>query len=235
MPRNIMVDLETLGTVPGCVILSIGAVEFSQAGLSGLQHYDEISTSSCTDAFLSISQSTKDWWSQREEAARSLLNRCASGGTDIRSALEGFASFVKTFGDDVCVWGNGADFDNAILAVAYDILGIPMPWKFWNNRCYRSLKALHPDIKLERVGTYHNALDDARSQAEHAVRLLQRQDEVCNLWGEMQDDSLGEGGREAVQSPAAPRGTDTVHKADAAGDRLPRQNVSVGLPTSSVR
>jgi DNA polymerase III epsilon subunit-like protein len=28
--RDVMVDLETLGTVPGCVILSIGAVAFDE-------------------------------------------------------------------------------------------------------------------------------------------------------------------------------------------------------------
>lgn len=30
-----------------------------------------------------------------------------------------------------------------------------------------------PDIKLQRIGTHHNAADDAESQARHLVAVLQ--------------------------------------------------------------
>ena len=37
---------------------------------------------------------------------------------------------------------------------------------------YRTLKNLLPYIEMERVGEHHNALDDAKSQALHAIKLL---------------------------------------------------------------
>jgi inhibitor of KinA sporulation pathway (predicted exonuclease) len=46
-------------------------------------------------------------------------------------------------------------------------------YKFWNERCYRTVKNQYPDVKLTRTGTYHNALDDARTQAEHLVQICQ--------------------------------------------------------------
>lgn len=71
------------------------------------------------------------------------------------------------------IWGNGADFDNVILTNAYRAVGISRPWEPYHDRCYRTLKNLRRDIHLYRTGTHHNALYDAITQAEHAVRLLQ--------------------------------------------------------------
>ena len=232
MPKNIMVDLETLGTVPGCAILSIGAVEFDERGALIKSFYTEIYTPSCLDVYMSIDPATETWWRDKEPAARVVLENCAdsSKSIPIKSALDQFAGWVKDFDpNNVLVWGNGSDFDNAILAVAYELCGEKLPWKFYNNRCYRTLKNLHPDIRLERVGTYHNALDDAVSQANHAGLLLKRQDDCSNLWGEYQDDAAGEGTGATVQQTSAPRSEGAVHQADATGNRLPRQNVPVGI------
>ena len=33
MQRRLMLDIETLGIAPGCIILSIGAVEFNRNGI----------------------------------------------------------------------------------------------------------------------------------------------------------------------------------------------------------
>lgn len=74
--------------------------------------------------------------------------------------------------DKVRIWGNGADFDNVILASVYKRIGMEQPWLYRNNRCYRTLKALHPEIPIERVGTHHNAVDDAESQARHLLAIM---------------------------------------------------------------
>jgi hypothetical protein len=72
------------------------------------------------------------------------------------------------------IWGNGASFDNAILAELYRVAKHPSPWEYWNDRCYRTLKNLYKQVvpPPERKGTHHNALDDAVFQAEHAVSIL---------------------------------------------------------------
>jgi exodeoxyribonuclease VIII len=83
-------------------------------------------------------------------------------------ALQRFTLWLP---NDCKLWGNGASFDNAILANAYAALKMEQPWAFWNDRCYRTIKAMHPKQKQQHLGTHHNALDDAISQAEHLIAI----------------------------------------------------------------
>lgn len=169
--KHIMVDLETLGNKPGCKILSIGAVFFDQTGLQQ-EFYSEIKRD--FQGALFEQQLTVDWWAAQDGASR---DRLFSGQEDkplLKSVLQSFNEYIKSGNDtEVCLWGNGADFDNAILQVAFADSAVIVPaWKFYNNRCYRTLKGLVPSIKVERLGIHHHALDDAKTQATHAVKLL---------------------------------------------------------------
>lgn len=84
-----------------------------------------------------------------------------------------FGDFCKFHGDPPPdVWGNGSDFDNTLLAAAYDACQLTLPWNFWSNRCYRTLKNLRPEIKLVNPGTAHNALDDSKAQAQHLMEMF---------------------------------------------------------------
>jgi exodeoxyribonuclease VIII len=83
-----------------------------------------------------------------------------------------FDLFLSRYGEDVKIWGNGASFDNVILANAYRRNDLNIPWKYYNDRCYRTMKSLAPHIKMEREGTHHNALSDAISQANHLIRIM---------------------------------------------------------------
>jgi exodeoxyribonuclease VIII len=167
-----MVDLETLGMSPGCAILSIGAVEFSANGL-GREFYTVVNTESCYAAGLGYDQSTLDWWSRQKEEAAIVLEEAKQTNVSLGQALGDFKSYLS-FWDrtKVKIWGNGSDFDNAIMACAYKALDSTLPWKFWNNRCYRTLKGLRPLVQFDRKGTYHNALDDAKTQALHAIEIF---------------------------------------------------------------
>lgn len=170
---NIMVDLETLGSTPGCSILSIGAVKFDAEGL-GSEYYRIIRHNSCPQLF--EEDDTVAWWNRQAPEARKILDDVKGDkAIPLQDALIGFNKFVKLSGIRwTTVWGNGSDFDNAILACAYRAAKVQPEWKFWNNRCYRTLKNLHGDVPFNRQGTYHNALDDAKSQAEHAVLILKK-------------------------------------------------------------
>lgn len=174
--KNVMVDLETLGQTPGCSILSIGAVAFDEkTKMLGQEFYKVVSNDSCEAAGLTIDSATLDWWDRQSEEARRVLEQsndpelCLS----LKYALEEFNIYLSQFNTkSLYVWGNGASFDNAILICAYRAVGVEPVWKYWNDRCYRTLKALAPEVKLNRKGTFHNALDDAKTQAEHAIEIF---------------------------------------------------------------
>lgn len=170
--KHIVVDLETLGAVPGCVILSVGAVFFDETGL-GAEFYKVINKRSCEEAGLLVNQDTVDWWNKQSMDATQVLRDAETSVDTLASVLEEFNAFIKQ-DTGVKVWGNGADFDNPILAKAYEAVGVKQGWLPYNGRCYRTLKNIAPGPKLVRVGTYHNALDDAKSQALHAIELFKQ-------------------------------------------------------------
>lgn len=163
-----MLDLETLGTKPGSVILSIGAVKFNRKEvLPGWFHF-HVSPADSRYHGLQIEGDTVLWWLTQSDEARKAITE--SKKYSLPYVLNEFTKWLEH--DCLEIWGNGANFDNALLSAAYDACGLERPWKFWNDRCYRTVKALHPDLPLaKRTGTHHNAVDDARSQAEHLITL----------------------------------------------------------------
>lgn len=175
MATHVMIDIETLGTGSNAVLLSLGAVKFDPTGdiyADGGKDLDTfyvaIDPQSCVAAKLQLSVSTIMWWMQpdRAEARDKMLSEERH---DLFTALSGFTSW---YGDkSLPTWGNGATFDNVIVRSAFEAIGHEPPWKFFDDRCYRTLKNLRPDIKLTRMGVFHNALDDALSQAGHLQRL----------------------------------------------------------------
>lgn len=169
---HVMLDLETLGTKPGSVILSIGAVNFGPKGI-GPKIYIPINQASSEASGLTTDRATLGWWLRQSPEARTVLEETRKGGVRLPDALEQFAAFMRQCGSDVRVWGCGANFDNVLLSHAYSVVGQRLPWKYTNDRCYRTLKNLFPSITIERAGTHHNAVDDALSQAEHATRIMQ--------------------------------------------------------------
>ncbi len=72
----------------------------------------------------------------------------------------------------VFVWGQGANFDPVLWEASLHLLGMRPPWKFWDVRCTRTAYDMggFSPFSVKRVGTYHNALDDAK----HQVTCVQR-------------------------------------------------------------
>lgn len=161
----VMLDLETLGHVPGSVIVAVGAVKFYGDQIVD-RFYRRVDAESCVRAGLTMDTATVLWWMKQSEAAREELNRPADS---LRNVLESFAVWIDRGAE---VWGNGAAFDNTLLAAAYDALGIERPWTPWKDRCYRTVKNLCRSVEMVRTGTHHNALDDAESQARHLMQML---------------------------------------------------------------
>jgi len=178
--RHVMVDLETLGTVPGCCILSIGACAFDPdtGEVSDDTFYTAIDTDSQAAHGMTQSPSTLAWWAKQSEEARRVFTD--PDRQELPQALVAFNAWLAKF-PNVLVYGNGADFDNPILAAAYDVAGVPQGWKPYNGRCYRTLKALAPSLKLVREGTHHNALGDAISQAKHLCAIVTASGGLLNL------------------------------------------------------
>lgn len=169
MKRNCMLDLETMDTRPTAIVLSIGAVLFDKDGI-GETFYTTINIEDCLSHGLTLSHGTFEWWmSQPTEARKALFDNPVT----LKEALLNFRRFLASHTElaKLKMWGNGSDFDNAILQNAYGKLGEKAPWDFWNNRCYRTMTSV-TKLRANVKGTKHNALDDAMAQAEVMVKIM---------------------------------------------------------------
>lgn len=171
---EVMIDLETYGTTPGSVILSIGAVEFSATEL-GRSFYGILRLSGSYELGFTSDERTVDWWSKQSPQARQVIDMAtAPDATHPTDTLKDFAAWFRRVPGDPGIWGFGATFDNVLLRAAYDKVGIKCPWHYRKDRCFRTLAALFDVDWGVREGTHHNALDDARYQAQVGQKILQK-------------------------------------------------------------
>ena len=163
---NVMLDLETTGVSAGCGILSIGACTLDLNN----EFYQKISLASCYDKGLKDLPSTLNWWESQDSAVKA---EAFSGTLYLQDVLINFAMWLEKLGEkQVKVWGNGADFDLPILGAAYLACGMPIPWEPYNGRCFRTVKNIHAEIIPNAFrGMKHNALQDAKNQAIHLVKI----------------------------------------------------------------
>lgn len=169
---HVMVDLETMGTAPGSALVSIGAVAFDPVtGSIGETFYRVISLKSCQRAGLSLDPDTVLWWTRQSEAARAQLSH--PDAEDLPSVLGWFASWWKRQGAEF-IWGHGANFDEPLLSAAFRAAHVVIPWRYWSARCTRTLFALTGERPDRTQGVHHNALDDARAQADAVIRAYRK-------------------------------------------------------------
>lgn len=170
--KHCEIDIETRGKRPGCVVLSLGACCFD-ADSVGETFYTVFSHADQAELGAHADPDTTAWWLQQSVEARQVLDEAnaAPHGATI-TGLVNFSEWWKRQGAQF-VWGNGAAFDDPILTETFRLFGMTPPWKFWDSRCHRTLRALFPQIKAPPFeGTKHRADADAAHQALHASRIL---------------------------------------------------------------
>ena len=165
---NIMLDLETLGGDNNAIILAIGAVKFDlNNGLSST-FYKTINIQSCVNVGMSLTGDNLLWWLKQSKKA---IDEAFKGEFDIKDVLVDFYNWLGT-NTSIKIWGYSSTFDNTILSTAYKQCGMKAPWFFWNDRCYGTVVNSFDKIEISGLGTRHNALDDAKRQAIHLIKIV---------------------------------------------------------------
>lgn len=182
-PTDVMIDLETLGTKPGCVVLSIGACTFNRfSGDIFETFYVEINRTASAEIGLATSDDTIEWWNNQGEEARMLIARTGTDESlDPREACRLFARWFKNQTAGIHpqgIWANDPDFDCSILSYVFTLTGIKTPWPFWAHRSCRTavdtgrILGINPKDTLKFEGAPHHALDDAKHQAKYVSVIL---------------------------------------------------------------
>jgi hypothetical protein len=187
--EHLMLDLETLGLLANCAILSVGLVPFMEVNPEAklVRRYSEEEQKS--GSFYTIlsqksqvlretNAQTLSWWKNQSPEARKVLEASANSTKpvshscwDILEYMSGRKECQETGNERyLVIWGNGAAFDNAALK---SLIGIYHPEdlsKVWNYKldgCYRTVLAAYKSLEGQKpapLGVEHNALDDCYSQ-----------------------------------------------------------------------
>ncbi len=173
MTTHIMLDLETLGTRPGAIVMSAAFVRFTDEAHVSLN----LSIPEQQALGLEIDPETHAWWGEQEAKSPGAWAAATSNPQPLATALPYFLQWIEWAapGGDFLLWCHGATFDAPILGELYRRAGIKCPWteQFWRVQCTRTLfnlAAVNP--KDYAVPPPHIALNDAIGQTRAANAAL---------------------------------------------------------------
>lgn len=171
--HHVSLDLETGGTGTNAALRAIGAVKFDiRTGEILSRFYVNVDIEDHVRRGGIADERTLEWWSQQSvESQLALL-------VDPKSVETALAAFTNWMPNGAPLWGNGSNFDNRVLREAYSLLGMYCPWHWIADRDIRTLVVTNQTLGLKRpdiprVGTHHNAVDDAEFQANLVFALIQ--------------------------------------------------------------
>jgi hypothetical protein len=193
-PRNnceCMIDVESLGTVMGSPVVTIGATLFdpyaSDSGEELMRRglLIRIDISDAVNLSDDVEGGTLRWWFEQKDAAIKAL--VGDDAVSMQAALTKLTRYCnergsyvnKEFFNDLTdfprtcrFWAKDPDFDMRLLQFFYEHPNIDaqMPWKFWECRSVRTVQDLawpdgdRPDFDV-KGGVAHDARWDAVTQA----------------------------------------------------------------------
>lgn len=163
--KDIMIDIETLGTRSTSAIIQIGACYFDRKT-------GEIGNEFCMNveqcSGFTTDKETMDWWEKQSKEARESV---FSNPQELEGVLHRLQDFLKK---GKYLWSH-ATFDVPIIMNAMNVYSLKMPIHYRSMRDIRTLMDLagHKS-EIERTGIHHNALDDAKYQAQYCSEAIQK-------------------------------------------------------------
>lgn len=185
----VSIDLETAGLGTNAPIIAIGAVRFApEPGnqyLHGNNHEFHVSVN--LEGQTPIDPSTFYWWlEQNREAQAGVL--AGQRGLSLANALRGLWHWLQA---DTVIVGRNSNFtgdlwirgdrDSVWLEEAFKREGVSVPYQFRNVRDQRTMVEFAERRGLmmpDRCSTVHDALEDARYQAQCLQAVFRKYPEI---------------------------------------------------------
>lgn len=147
---NLTIDIETLGTKPGCVITEVAMKSFSLVEEEQVDFPEEwhchISVISCLMNHLTVDENTINWWTRPEKAeALEILYSGQAKANSLDYAMKELYTRLTDYAKkyDIYIFGRGVGtFDLPILDYAMrQVIGdsYRTPWQFWQVMDLRSI------------------------------------------------------------------------------------------------
>lgn len=168
MMKDVMLDLETLGTRSTSAIIQIGACYFDR-DTGEIGDTFSVNITPRYDLF-TTDKDTLDWWNEQSTEAQAAV---FSNPVPVSTAIRDLHDFLDN--DEVRIWSH-ATFDIPILLNTFYVLELKFPIHHKKMRDIRTLMDLadHHGNKEEREGIHHNALDDCLFQVKYCVQAFNK-------------------------------------------------------------
>ena len=177
MKNQLMIDIETTGQNPGCKVLSLGAYGFNRLG-NPVEFYVRFDAAKMDADGLTDEHATmEDFWAKQ---SREAFEEAFSGKTEPAKGIGEFkhwfiSNFSTDYKDSFRVWACGLDFDFPILKHFFKNYGYALPWQFWTQYDYRTIKNIFARIKADECNVAkHTALEDAKAQMRGLQSFYER-------------------------------------------------------------
>lgn len=179
--RHVSFDIETMGNTPLAPIVQIGACVFDREGIISDEFEVTVDPNTLTkygDDF-KMDYSTMVWWLNQSTAAQqSVFADRGLSKASHESAMKQYATWCgmvqRTYGGNNTVkhWSH-ATFDPPITTRNFKIAGLKPPVHFKSFMDIRTLDFITGyTVRMKRTGVHHNALDDAKFQAQYIAQML---------------------------------------------------------------
>lgn len=146
---DVMLDLETLGTKEGSIILSVAMVTFNvdvlKAPKENFNYHQHISVLSSLFHHLRSDDSTEDWWMRQSEMARQKVLNGQKEALNVDGVMRLLYDLLSRYNDkyDLYIWGRGVGSFNLPLldGVMRKVIGggYKTPWRYWSAMDVRTL------------------------------------------------------------------------------------------------
>lgn len=180
-----VIDIETLGTKPGCPIMQIAVAMVEEAKIKKV-FCTSVSIEQCASYGLDkIDLSTVSWWIlEHPRVFSAVFSNSAKSDNHPNLCLNELTTFCKRCNKEVFFWSKHPAFDFPILEKAYEIinsrmnLSLQVPWKYWEVRDIATLE----DKRFLKSKPYKN-LHDAKEDAIREAQTL-----IHAVWPEVYED-----------------------------------------------
>ena len=173
--KQMMIDIETLGTGPAACVISVGVVAFSQTGVIDSQGW----AIRPADWHGDIDGGTVQWWMKQNEAARTYSFNGEEKDISVALAL---GEFIRAHDIKEC-WANDPDFDIVIMKSWWSRVASrnhlntgPFPIKYNGSRSFRTIKG-----EADRLGIAYGHVYNPATVAHHPVDDAANQARVVNF------------------------------------------------------
>jgi exodeoxyribonuclease VIII len=172
--KNVMIDIETLGTTPDTCILQVAAVSWGDGGIDDGISFD-LSVTEQVNLGRRVDPRTLSWWMDdkvKPEVRVNVLQRTSPIQLQVgMNLLNEYIGLDK----ELCVWANPPQFDISIIRSVMEQCGVIPTWKHWQERDLRTLRNVCKDVGIiydMKNENHHSAYSDARHQALEVTHLM---------------------------------------------------------------